>query len=183
MRKSVTSLICGLIGSLFSLFWGFMFACFGNLLNIIPADEAVSIGTVLTVLGWLAFFGGIVGIVGSALSVKQARKGAVCLSVATVMCGALQIYLFVKSFSAEFLMTGLVVFLLPTILLLVAAVFGWLAKEKQPAALQPQSVEQPKQEKTLEQELSELKSMLDKGLINEEEFSEAKKSILAKHTK
>ena len=190
MRKSVTGLICGLIGSLFSLWWGFTFGFFGNLLNIIPAEEAASLGQTLTILGWIAFFGAIVGIVGASLSVKQARRGAICLTVATVMCGILQIYLFVKTISSEFIMTAIVIFLLPTILLLVAAIFSWIAKKKEvpmQATVQMQNMQQPvnqnPQQKTLEQELSELKGMLDKGLITEEEFAEAKKNTLAKYTK
>lgn len=193
MRKSITGLICGLIGSLFSLWWGFTFGFFGNILNIIPSEEAANLGQTLTILGWIAFFGAIVGIVGASLSVKQARKGAICLTIATIMCGILQMYIFIKTLSSEFIMTAIVVFLLPTILLLVAAIFAWIAKEKavpvmnmgyqQPQQnFQPQQPQQP-QQKTLEQELNDLKGMLDKGLITEEEFADTKKAILAKYTK
>ena len=173
MKRSITSLICGLIGSLFSLFWGFVCGITGNALSIIAAEA-----NVLNILGWLAFLGAIAGIVGASLCVKQARKGAICLSAATALCGALQIYLFAHAVGSAMLMTSIIVFLLPTILLLVAAIFGFLAKEK--AGSQQQA---PVQTKTMEQELSELKGMLDKGLITEDEFVETKKSILIKYTK
>ena len=175
MRRSITSLICGLIGSLFSLFWGFVCGITGNALSIITAGA-----NVLNILGWVAFLGAIAGIVGASLCVKQARKGAICLSAATALCGALQIYLFAHAVGSEMLMTSIIVFLLPTVLLIVAAVFGFLAKERATGA---QAQQTNAQQKTLEEELSELKGMLDKGLINEDEFAEAKKAILAKHTK
>lgn len=187
MRKSVTAMICGLIGSLFSLWWGFSFGLFGNMLNIIPSEEATNIGSTLTALGWISFLGAILGIVGASLSLKQARKGAICLSIAAVMCGILQIYLFVKTLTPDFVITAIMVFLLPTVLLIVASVFGWLAKDlAQPnQSVSQQNVQEPQaqQTKTLEQELSNLKSMLEKGLIDEQEFAETKKAILSKYTK
>ncbi len=184
MRRSITALICGLIGSIFSLFWGFTFGVFGNMLGIIPTAEAQNIGTTLAVLGWIAFLGAIVGIVGASLSVKQARRGAITLTIAAIACGILQMYLFVKTCASPSLsvMTSIIIFLLPTVLLIVAAVFDWVAKDKEigKAYAQPQNNTQAK---SLEQEISELKDMLDKGLITEEEFAETKKNLLAKHSK
>ena len=187
MRKSVTAMICGLIGSLFSLWWGFSFGLFGNLLNIVPAEEASNIGGLLTAFGWISFLGAILGIVGASLSLKQARKGAICLTISAVMCAILQIYLFVKTLTPDFVITAIMVFLLPTVLLIVAAVFGWVAKNNntpsQNVSQQNSQEPQAKQTTTLEQELSNLKSMLEKGLIDEQEFAETKKAILSKYTK
>ncbi len=184
MRRSITALICGLIGSLFSLFWGFAFGVGGNFLGIFNSAEAQSLGATLTTLGWVAFLGAIVGIVGAALSVKQARKGAICLSIAAVACGILQLYLFAKTIGGLNIMTTIIIFLLPTILLIVAAVFAWLAKE---GAVTRKTLPEPQKFEnnsvTLEKELENLKSTLDKGLITDDEYKEAKKALLEKYTK
>jgi len=185
MRRSVTAMICGLIGSLFSLFWGFIFGVGGDLFKIIPTDEATKLATTFTVLGWLAFIGGIVGIVGSALSLKKARKGAICLTVATVLSGALQLYIFGKVVggSGSSIMTFIIIFLLPTVLLVVASVFAWLAKETEPSRSASAANQTNSGNQGLEKELSGLKEMLDKGIITEEEFAVAKKNLLEKYTK
>ena len=184
MRRSVTAMICGLIGSLYSLWWGFIFGAFGDLLNLIPTDGA-KLGTVFTILGWLAFIGGIVGIVGASLSLKKARKGAICLSIATVLSGALQLYIFGKVVGGggASIMTLIIIFLLPTVLLVVASVFAWLAKETEPARSADVANQSSSGNQTLEKELSSLKEMLDKGIITEEEFAVAKKNLLEKYTK
>ena len=183
MRRSVTAMICGLIGSLFSLWWGFIFGSFGDLLKIIPTDEASRLATTLTVLGWFAFIGGIVGIVGSSLSLKKARKGAICLTIATVFSGALQLYIFGKTVSGSNIMTSVMIFLLPTVLLVVASVFAWLAKETEPTRSANAASQNNSNNQGLEKELSGLKEMLDKGIITEEEFAVAKKNLLEKYTK
>lgn len=189
MRKSITGFICGLIGSLFSLFWGFVCGITGS------AFDFAAAAVVIQVLGWVAFLGSILGIVGAALCFKKARKGAICLSIATLLCGVLQIYIFVNAVTTSFVMSSIIVFLLPTILLIVSAVFAWIAKEVAPARVQMQQPQQPqmpqqenyippiKEEPTLEKELNNLKNMLDKKLITEEEFAEAKRNILNKYTK
>jgi len=186
MRRSVTAMICGLIGSLFSLFWGFIFGVGGDLFNIIPTDEASKLATTFTVLGWFAFIGGIVGIVGSALSLKKARKGAICLTVATVFSAALQLYIFGKvvgGSSGSSIMTFIIIFLLPTVLLIVASVFAWLAKETEPSRSASAANQTNSGNQGLEKELSGLKEMLDKEIITEEEFAVAKKNLLEKYTK
>ena len=189
MRRSVTALICGLIGSLFSLVWGFSFGVGANLFDTITDSNSPS---VFSILGWIAFLGAILGIIGSALSLKQAKKGAICLTIATVMCGALQVYLFAKAVSGSFLMTAIIIFLLPIVLLIVASIFDWISKDKEvekytPQTSMPQAEQttQPQQtnQKSLEDELKNLKDMMDKGLITQEEFTDAKKNILEKYTK
>lgn len=193
MRKSITGFICGLIGSLFSLFWGFVCGITGSAFGL--ATDAAEV-IVFQVLGWVSFLGAILGIVGAALCIKKAKKGAICLTIASALCGALQIYLFVKAFATSFLMTSIIVFLLPTILLIVSTVFAWIAKPSQVNNLNHQNMQQTvyqkpnendmppmKEEPTLEKELNGLKDMLDKNLITEEEYAEAKKNVLNKYTK
>lgn len=193
MRKSITGFICGLIGSLFSSFWGFVCGITGSAFGL--ATDAAEV-IVFQVLGWVSFLGAILGIVGAALCIKKAKKGAICLTIASALCGALQIYLFVKAFATSFLMTSIIVFLLPTILLIVSTVFAWIAKPSQVNNLNHQNMQQTvyqkpnendmppmKEEPTLEKELNGLKDMLDKNLITEEEYAEAKKNVLNKYTK
>ena len=197
MRKSTTGFVCGLIGSLFSLFWGFICGITGSALGL--ATDAAEV-LVFQLLGWASFLGAILGIVGASLCLKKAKKGAVCLTIASVLCGALQIYLFVKGFNTAFFMTIIIVFLLPTILLATATVFAWIAKRTkaeqmnmpqiqvnncQTAQTQPQVVQQPQNngQKTLEEELNSLKDMFDRNLLTEEEFAEAKKNVLNRYTK
>lgn len=211
MRKSITGFIFGLIGSVFCLWWGFVFGIIGDIGNSIVNSANGSSGwngtvSVMMILGWLAFIGAIVGIIGAANCFKAARKGGIILSVATAMCGGLQIYLFVNVMkSGAPAVSMLILFLLPTIFHIVADVCAFTAKEvaveynnynqgnryaqpnyqpqpNQYAQPQPTYGPQP-QEKSLEQELTELKGMVDKGLLTEEEYNAAKANAIAKHTK
>ncbi len=188
MRRSVTSLICGLIGSLICLAWGFIGAVAGNIITGVSEGET---GTLFSVLAWFGFFGAIVGIVGSALCVKKAKpSGAICLSIATILCGSFHIYCFAKIAAMEAVWMTLIVFtFLPVVLLIVSTVMAFCAKEQsddieeQQPFVTPQQPVKTIQEKTLEQELTDLKAMVEKGLLTEEEFAEAKKAVLAKHNK
>ena len=195
MRKTTTGFVCGLIGSLFSLFWGFICGITGSALGL--ATDAAEV-LVFQLLGWASFLGAILGIVGASLCLKKARKGAICLTVASVLCGALQLYLFIKAFHTSFFMTIIIVFLLPTILLATATVFAWIAKITntqhvayntnvgtipQPQNNSEQAQPQNNGQKTLEEELNSLKDMFDRNLLTEEEFAEAKKNVLNRYTK
>lgn len=187
MRRSITSLICGLIGSIFSLAWGFIFGIVGEVGT--AATSATSSGpdgtlSLIYVLGWLCFLGAILGIVGASLSVKKARAGAIWLTIATVMCAPLQIYAFAKLQVTTMIMANIIVCLLPTILLAVACVFAWLAKKvNSPEQLKRQTVGETTSSSVsgLESELLKLKETFEKGLITEEEFNEARKKIINKH--
>lgn len=193
MRKSIPAFICGLIGSLFSLWWGFVCGLIGNVGSLIgtaaEASELASSMNVVNLLGWLAFLGAIVGFVGAGYCFKKARRGAILLTVATLMCAPLQLYMFIKLIGAGSLITTIIIiFLLPVVLLIVATVLAYLAKE-QPLTMQsyaaPQQPVASQQPATsgLEAELTNLKGMLDKGLLTEEEYNEAKKNAIEKHTK
>ena len=79
-RRSVAGFIFGLIGSLFCLWWGFTFGLVGDIGQSIVNGVNGS-GTwggtisIIMILGWLAFVGAIVGIIGAAMCFKSARKG------------------------------------------------------------------------------------------------------------
>ena len=197
MRKSISGFIFGLIGSLFSLWWGFVFSIMGD-----AAGAIIAIGTgdpsatfLIQILGWLCFIGAIVGIIGSSLCLKKAKKGGITLIFATILCGALLIYVFINAIKAGGTMvpTLILVLLLPVILLGVADVCALISKETGTPVngvngyvnsqyVNPQPVSSPAK-KTLEQELTELKTMLDKSLLTEEEYTQAKKNVLEKFTK
>ena len=197
VRKSVTSFVLGLVGSLFSLFWGFVSGVFGGIGGIIAEGVGSGSGTMLLInlLGWLAFLGAIVGFVGAGNCFKKAKRGAILLTVATVMCTPIQLYYFIKTVEAAttILPTLIIIFLLPVVLLVVATVLAYCAKETKSEEFsyyaqpqQPQQYVQPQsqpQQTGLEAELTNLKGMLDKGLLTEEEYNDAKKNAIAKYTK
>ena len=192
MRRSVTGFVCGLIGSLFSLWWGFWFGVIGNVGTLISsAAGSGSDGTITAIylLGWVCFIGAIFGIVGASNCFKKARAGAIWLTIATVMCGSLQIYVFVSLTGGigELLLTRIFIFLLPTILLAVASIFAWCAKKADKvvgAGNVSATVNVQREESganSLERELLKLKETFEKGLITEEEYKEARKRILDKN--
>lgn len=192
MRKSVTSFVCGLIGSLFCLGWGFFAAFIMNIAGAISASiDGTSDATItlVYVLGWLCFIGAIFGIVGASNCFKKARVGAIWLTIATVMCAPLHIYIFVQipSIGGAFIFSRIVVVLLPVILLAVATVFAWLAKKvNKPMANSYEAIANAAQSddgtSKLEKELTKLKETFDKGIITEEEYNAARKKIIEKNT-
>ena len=196
MRKSVTSFVLGIVGSLFSLFWGFISGLFGGLGGIVAdgigSESGATTMGIINFLGWLAFLGAIVGFVGAGNCFKKARRGGIILTVATAMCSPIQLYWFIKlvQYTPTMTPTHLIVFLLPVVLLIVATVLAYCAKLVEAPAgpvyyqPQPQQPVQPQPQTTgLEAELTNLKGMLDKGLLTEEEYSEAKKNAIAKYSK
>lgn len=194
-RKSVAGFICGLIGSLFSLFWGFWFGLIGNIgFGIIgsangSAGDYVSGFSELYIFGWIAFIGAIVGIVGASVSLKNAKKGGIISVFSTIATSILQIYIFVQTISVGSLFpTIFIIFLLPVILQVVAVVLEFTAKPVEVNVSNQnyayQAVQgQNQAQKSLEQELTELKNMFDKGLLTEEEYAAARKNAISKHTK
>lgn len=194
MRRSVTSFVCGLIGSLFCLNWGFIMGFFANVAGCVKTNETGSNEALLIYfLGWLCFIGAIFGIVGAANCFKKARAGAIWLTVSTVMCSPLLIYMFVniqslfEGFATNFVLTNVVIFLLPAILLAVATVFAWLAKKvNKPMANSYEAIANAAQSddgtSKLEKELTKLKETFDKGIITEEEYNAARKKIIEKNT-
>ena len=198
IRKSVTAFILGLVGSLFSLWWGFISGIGGGLVDGILASSGAAFteATLINLLGWLAFLGAIVGFVGAANCLKKARRGGILLTVATVMCSPIQLYFFIKiiGYTTAMFTTIFIIFLLPVVLLVVATVLAYCAKlvdapadpmmQQTYTQSQPVQYTQPQpQANSLENELTNLKGMLDKGLLTEEEYNEAKKNAIAKHTK
>lgn len=199
MRRSVPAFILGLVGSLFSLWWGFISGIGGGLVGSIIGAAGASDGgitTTISLLGWLAFLGAIVGFVGSGNCFKKARVGGIMLAVTTLMCSPIQIYYFVKSVSAATMMipTIIIVFLLPVVLLVVATVLALCARKRgedpnmEKAYVNPQpqvvvnTVTQPAAQPTnMEQELAKLKEMNEKGLITDDEYAEARKKVIDKH--
>ena len=195
MKRSVTAFICGLIGSLFSLFWGFWCGIVGDAGTAIIGSGSDGGGwtsgvSELLVFGWLAFIGAIIGIVGASYCFKNAKKGGILLAIASVMCAILQLYIFINAISAgAFIFTLILVFLLPVVLQVVATVSAFRGKEYTPAPTYQQNYSGYQQQnpepagKTLEQELTELKRLFDNGILTEEEFATAKKNAIEKHSK
>ena len=194
MRRSVPAFILGLVGSLFSLWWGFISGIGGGLVDAIVGG-GVTEATAINLLGWLAFLGAIVGFIGVGYCIKKARTGAILLTVASAMCSPIQLYYFIKMVGVTTVMlpTTIIIFLLPVVLLVVATVLAYCAKVREVPAAQtyaaPQqpyaAPQQPAQPAAsgLEVELTNLKAMLDKGLLTEEEYNEAKKNAIEKHTR
>ena len=184
MKKTITGLVLGLIGGIISLFWGFVCGVLGYAASIIGSSAGGSGFNWLYLLGWLSFEGAIFAIVGASNCVKHAGRGATCLLIATVLCGSLQIYLFCNAIAGSTpIVTLVIVLLLPTILLAVATLFAYFAKEVECTAKADNSTAAPHQNKmdSLEVELTKLKDMLDKGLISQEEYATAKKNVIEKH--
>ena len=193
MRKSVTSFVCGLIGSLFCLGWGFFAAFIMNVAGAISSaigGSADSTITVVYLLGWLCFIGAILGIVGASNCFKKARVGAILLTIATIMCVPLHIYIFVKfpTIGGAFVLSRIVIVLLPVILLATATVLAWIAKKVEiPFANSYSAIENATRvdengSSKLERELVKLKETFDKGIITEEEHNAARKKIIEKNT-
>ena len=195
MRKSVSAFICGLIGSLFSLWWGFISGVGGGLIDGIASSAGASLtaATVINLLGWLAFLGAIVGFVGAGQCFKKARRGGILLAIATVMCSPIQLYYFIKIVGATTTMlpTIIIIFLLPVVLLVVSTVLAFCAKLTETGAAVQQYANQPVQTQAavntasqptnMEQELAKLKEMNEKGLITDDEYAEARKKVIDKH--
>lgn len=190
MRKNIPAFICGLIGSLFTLFWGFWVGILGEAASAILGSAsdggAPAEVTILYILGWLAFLGGIVGIVGCSLALKDTKKAQWNLLAAAITSSALLGYLFAKSAPTGTMITTLIlILLLPAILLIVSTVLAFCTKDKEvPATQVIVNNSQPAApvQKTLEDELMNLKNMKDKGLLTEEEYAEAKKAALNKYS-
>lgn len=200
MRKSIPAFICGLIGSLWTMFWGFWVGIIGEAVGSMfgGADSAPAVVTVIYILGWLAFIGGIVGIVGCSFALKNTKKAQWNLLIAAITSTALLGYLFIKSLASTqgvMIATQVLLYLLPAVLLIVSTVLSFTTKDNGvPAQPQMQNYAQPMQnaqptqptapaQKSLEDELVDLKNMKDKGLLTDEEYAEAKKAALAKYSK
>lgn len=191
MRKSVSAFVFGLIGSIICLGWGFICGFLGDTASCVASGSSgVPELTAILYLGWICFFGSIAGIIGSSYCLRHARRGAIVLAISTAACSSLLVYIFVKlmqvSLAAGSFVTTTILVLLPVVFMLVATIAAFAAKEVETKDQTPSAtvtISQGNQPKTLEQELTDLKGMLDKGLINQEEFDQAKKSILDKHTK
>jgi len=197
MRKSITAFVFGLIGGLFCTMWGFIFGIAGewglSACKVAEADPAKEI-TIFTILGWLAFFGGIASIVGASQCFKNARRGAIILTSATIPCAALQIYIFSQIVSAaegSWVFSSMILFLLPAIFLIVADICAFLAKDV-PDLVYPQYGTSPQHQaapvqksnsSTLEEELTKLKTMFDKKLLTEEEYNQARQKAINQYTK
>ncbi len=196
MRKSVSAFVFGLIGGLFCVWWGFIFGVLGEGLSsceLIKDSEAGGTVTLLLVLGYLAFPGGIVYIIGACQCFSHARRGAIIMSAATVPACALLVYLFIKAAaSGAMIFTLIFIFLLPVIFLIVADICAFLAKDEPAPVLSPYGGQptahpaapvQQSNSKTLEQELTELKNMLDKNLLTEEEYNQARQKAINNYNK
>lgn len=184
MRKSVPAFICGLIGSLFTIFWGFWFGVIGETLDAIigsMGESGVTQVSVLYVLSWLAFIGGIVGIVGCSLALKNTKKAQWNLLVAAITSSALLGYLFFQS-SGMLIATRIFIILLPAILLIVSTVLAFVTKDNGVTAQTTNTQAAAPVQKTLEDELTNLKNMKEKGLLTDEEYAEAKKAALKKYS-
>jgi len=187
MRKSIPAFVFGLIGSIFALWWGFVFGIVGDFLGLAGVTDLI----VSQILGWICFIGAIIGIIGASTCIKKARKGGILMIVATVMCGALLIYIFINAIGpGAMIPTLIILFLLPVILMTVSLICALIAKEVSVPANQnfnyipnPQANVNVTKQKSLEQELTELKTMFDKNLLTEEEYSQAKKNVIEKHSK
>jgi len=199
MRKSVTAFVFGLIGGLFCIMWGFIFGL-GSEVGMTACDSAGVDPTkdliVYSILGWLAFIGGIVAIIGASQCFKTARRGGIILSCATVPCAALQIYIFSNAVgnAGSMIVSSIIFFLLPAIFLIVADVCAFLAKEEPELEYSPFGTSTPNtthhaapvqktNSKTLEQELTELKAMYDKKLLTEDEYNQARQKAISQYTK
>ncbi len=186
MRKSVTAFIFGLIGGIFCLGWGF----FGGVISDIGASASEDSSWVITqVLGWLEFLGAIGAIVGACQCFKRARIGGIILACSTAACCGLNIYTFTDLTRVGMgIGTAIILILLPIIFLIVATVCAFLAKDVEEPVVNPYGTYSttsnvnaaPK--KTMEEELTELKSMYEKQLMSEEEYNQAKKGIIQKYT-
>jgi len=197
MKRSVSAFIFGLIGSIFSLFWGFWCGIIGDAGQLIAssAGEGASEITLVLIFGWTAFIGAIIGIIGASYCFKNAGKGSIILAIATAMCGILQIYLFVNAISAgAFVMTLILILLLPVALMVTGTICAFRAPVIAPrqnvapinngySAPNAQPQTPVSTGKTLEQELTELKRLFDNGILTEEEFATAKKNAIEKYSR
>lgn len=132
IKKSVTAFTLGLISSLACLIWGIVAGIFGDALAI--SGVAQSITRLIAIFGYLCLFGGLVGIAGSGLSLKNSWWGALCLVISTIMCAPLFVFLTIQLVKGNLALASLIVFVLLTItLMIVALVFAFASKPvKQP---------------------------------------------------
>ena len=201
MRKSVSAFVFGLIGGLFCVMWGFIFGVLGEGLSgcdLGSNTEAAEMVTLSMILGYFAFIGGIVCIIGASQCFRNARRGGIILASALVPASALLVYWFVKVVSASsgnMVFTFILLLLLPVIFLIVSTVCAFLAKDQPELKYNPygtgpiQSPAHPaapvqqSNSKTLEQELTELKNMRDKNLLTEEEYNQARQKAISNYNK
>lgn len=146
MKRSLPAFIIGLITSIFSLFWGFSTVLFGNFITALISGinssggsgveaSSTTVGVVIMILGWLGFLGGILGIIGASQCFKKAKIGGILLTISSVLCGSLLIYLFVKTTintGTKMLVTSIMIYLVPVALFIASTICAFLAKPYQP---------------------------------------------------
>ncbi len=128
MRRSVTAFTLGMIGSLICFVWGILGAFCGDILAI--TGVAPQVTRLIAVFGWLCFFGSWLGIAGAGLTLKNARIGALCLLISSVLCGALLVDVVVETIKGNIISPAICVLLLFSLaIMVVAVVFGFLARK------------------------------------------------------
>lgn len=129
MRRSVTAFTLGLISSLSCFVWGILGAFCGDILAVVGV--APSVTTLIAVFGWLCFFGSWLGIAGAGLSLKNARIGALCMLISSVLCGSLFVDIVIQVIKGNIISPAIIVLVLfSLVLLIVAVVFGFFAKKE-----------------------------------------------------
>lgn len=129
MKRSVVAFTLGLISSLSCFVWGILGAFCGEILAI--AGVASSVTTWIAVFGWICFFGSWLGIAGAGLSLKNARIGALCMLISSVLCGSLFVDIVVQVIKGNIISPAIIVLVLFTLILLIVAVaFGFLSKKE-----------------------------------------------------
>ncbi|MBR4270929.1 MAG: SHOCT domain-containing protein [Clostridia bacterium] len=194
MRKSVSAFVFGLISGLFCWMWAFIFALAGETgltaCDFKTGEDSASVITTLAILGWIGFAASIVVIIGACQCFKNARRGAIIMTSATVPASAILVYVFSQLVQGGNMVgTLILLFLLPVIFLIVADVCAFLAKDVEEPVVNPYGtyMTQPTNvnaapKKTMEEELTELKSMYEKNLMTESEYNQAKQGIINKYT-
>ena len=132
MKKNTLSFTLGLIASIFCLGFGLLFFWVGGLIAALAGigGEDTALIYVVQILGAVCFFGAIAGIVGAILSQKKKLSGGIILTVATIMCGSLLIYVLVNVISSNPGIFRIILLVAPLILFILSTIFAFLNSVK-----------------------------------------------------
>lgn len=136
MKKSIPAVIFGLIGSISCLIISGFASLLGNIVGALGAistngGNVENVGITIVILSIICFIGSIIGIVGACFCFKNSKVGGILLSVATILCGSLLVFLLINNLiSSENSKIFIIVYLIPLVFLIVSVITAFLGKGK-----------------------------------------------------
>lgn len=135
-RRSIPSFILGLVGSIFAFVGAYLYIAvftFGAVFaKLIKFDDGGA--TEFYIFGsWLALAGAIVGVIGICFCFRKSRIGGIILLIAAAMIATIQIRITIDTMkvNGSFGFFSMFFNLLPSALILIAAIVGIIRKPEE----------------------------------------------------